>query len=80
MEPAEENSHSFIVRVWLEETSSATEEVTWQGTITHVPDGRRRAFVSLNEIPEFIASYLADMGVKPALGLRLRRWLGRWKS
>ena len=50
--------HSFVVRLWLEETGTERQPPVWHGHITSVSSGERRYFRSLNEIPEFIRSHL----------------------
>jgi hypothetical protein len=76
MKPLESCSHSFIVRVWCEEPDSPAASA-WRGQITSVADGRRRGVEALGDIQEFIAPYLAELGVKFRLHDRLRRWFRR---
>ena len=52
------NTHSFIVKVWLVETSDKTVGLTWRGRITHVPSGRFRYFTNASEISIFMTPYL----------------------
>ena len=66
--------HSFIVRIWLEETAEEAPEVHWRGHITHIPSQKRRYFEDLNDIPVFVTPYLEDMGA------RLRRNAGNSMS
>lgn len=54
-------SHSFIVKIWLEETAAEAGQAKWRGHITHVPDGVRRYVESLDEISNFISVYLTEM-------------------
>jgi hypothetical protein len=61
---AENHTHSFIVRVWLEETAEETGRAIWRGHITHVPSGERRYLKDLGDIFDFILPYLQGMGVK----------------
>jgi hypothetical protein len=77
MQSLESISHSFIVRVWREEPD--TTAAAWRGEITHVPDGRRRRLEGLGDVREFIAPYLAELGVDAGPGGRLRRWFRRWR-
>jgi hypothetical protein len=72
-------AHSFIVKVWLEETVEEARQAKWRGHITHVPDGKRRYLQDLHEITAFIAPYLQGMGVKFDMRWRVRQWLNRWK-
>lgn len=59
----EEYTHSFIVKVWLEETAAEAGRSTWRGHITHVPSGERRYLKDLDELVAFINPFLASMGV-----------------
>ena len=74
---SENNTHSFIVKIWLEETTGRANRGTWRGHITHVPSGERRYLKSLDEIAAFIAPYLEEIGVRLDTGWRIRRWLKR---
>lgn len=79
MHPQEEPSaHSFIVKIWLEETARETRRARWRGYITHVPGGERRYLQDLAGVTDFIAPYLEEMGVRGARRGRLRGWLSHW--
>ncbi len=69
----EPHTHSFIIKIWLEETLAEDGRAVWRGHITHVPSGQRRYLQDLSEITDFIAIYLEQLGVKVKRGLRLRR-------
>jgi hypothetical protein len=56
-------SHTFIIRIWLEEAAGATTPAVWRGHVTHVLDKQRRYVQSLGEMQRFIAAYLREMGV-----------------
>lgn len=58
-------SHSFVVKVWLEESLEEAGEAVWRGHITHVPSQERRYLHALDDIIDFIGPYLERMGVKP---------------
>jgi hypothetical protein len=75
MDLIEFNTHSFIVKIWLEETAEEAGQARWRGHITHVPSGERRYVQDLDEITAFIAPYLERMGVKVNLRERVRRWM-----
>lgn len=75
MDAFEVNTHSFIVKVWLEESAEENEKASWQGYITHVFTGERRYFRNLDEVAAFITPYLTQMGVKLGSGWSLKRWL-----
>jgi hypothetical protein len=71
------NTHSFVVKIWSEETGAAPHRIVWRGQITHVPTGERRSFSDLAEIQVFVAPYLQQLGVKPVWWWRVRQWLLR---
>jgi hypothetical protein len=75
MNPIESKTHSFIIKVWLEETVEEAGRATWRGYITHVLSGERRYLQDLSDVTAFVASYLEEMGVKLGLWRRLRQWL-----
>ena len=75
MESYEPDTHSFVVKTWLEETEEEAGCVRWRGHITHVVSGERRYLQSLAEITSFIESYLVNMGVPPEARPRRPRWL-----
>jgi len=80
MDPFESTTHSFFVRIWLEETAQEVGHATWRGHITHLPDGARRYIEDLDAILTFIRPYLQQAGVRLGVRWRLRRWLNRWRK
>lgn len=73
----EANTHSFIVKIWLEETMAETGQATWRGHITHVPSGQRRYLKNLSDVTAFIEPYLQQMGVRLRNRWPLADWLRR---
>jgi hypothetical protein len=73
----EPNAHSFIVKIWLEETVEEAGLARWRGHITHVPSGERRYLKDLNDVLFFIAPYLEKMKVKLGFLWKVRKWLHR---
>ncbi len=71
------NTHSFIVKIWLEETLEQSRHPLWRGHITHVPSGKRHYFKSLGGILSFIVPYLRSIGIKFGLTWRLREQLDK---
>ena len=49
--------HAFIVKIWLEDSPEPAEG-SWRGHVTHVPSKKRRHFLELDAITDFIAGYL----------------------
>ena len=64
METLEPNTHSFIVKVWLEETAEEAGNALWRGHITHVPTKKRQYVQTLDEISAFIRGYLEQIGAQ----------------
>ena len=58
MDHTETQTHSFIIRIWLEEA----EERLWRGHVTHVPSGKRQYVETLEGISHFLDAYLQQMG------------------
>ncbi len=79
MKQLEASTHPFIIRIWLEATACEAGRAIWRGHIIHVPSGKRRYLKDLDDIIDFIAPYLEDMGVKPGLYRQVRQWLKRLK-
>jgi hypothetical protein len=76
------SDHSFVIRLWLEETIGEARRASWRGQITHVMRGERSYFASLSDIAFFITPYLAEMGVRLGYWWRIRCWLNQhgWRS
>ena len=62
-------SHSFVVKVWLEETVEEANRALWRGRIVHIPGGEERYVQDLEAIVSFIARYLEEMGVTDLTGV-----------
>ena len=77
MDIPESKVHSFVVKLWLEETGDEPAGVGWHGYITHVPGGERRYLKNPNDVSDFIALYLKEMGVELETEGRIKRCLRR---
>jgi hypothetical protein len=77
MKGVETSTHSFIVKIWLEETAEQSSAAKWRGCVTHVSSGTRRYVESLDAMASFIATYLEAMGVRFGLIAQLKHWLLR---
>jgi hypothetical protein len=71
------HTHSFIIKIWLEETTEEAGYPMWRGHITRVPGGERRYLKELDDIKQFIKPHIEAMGVKSGLRWRISRWLNR---
>jgi hypothetical protein len=54
--------HTFLLRIWIEETMDERGGLTWRGHITHLPDERRRHVETFGQINQFIRQHLAEQG------------------
>lgn len=74
----EKNTHTFIVKIWLEELIGKYRLPRWRGHITHVPSGERRYFDNLNGIKKTISLYLPQFDSSDNRWLtKVYRWLWR---
>jgi hypothetical protein len=69
------DTHSFIVKVWLNEHRRDGGRPGWHGRITHVPTGHHHHFSQVKGIAVFITPYLHQLGVRPTLSWKVRQWL-----
>jgi hypothetical protein len=65
---AEETSHSFLVRLWIEGVDPVARSIRWRGHITHLIDEQRQHVGSFEQIDRFIEGYLVR-SAGPAFGL-----------
>lgn len=80
MELFEKYTHSFVIKIWVEETAEEADNVVWRGRIIHVADNKKGYFQDLDDISVFIWPYLNGMGVKASGMRRLRYWLNKFLS
>ena len=58
------NPQSFILKFWVEPTSTASEkDIHWHGQITHVPSGARRSLQNKEDLLNFVQPYLEAIGI-----------------
>jgi len=57
----EANSHSFIVRFWVEPREIEDAKPVWRGVVEHVSSGRKLYLKNLKEIKAFIESYTGEI-------------------
>lgn len=55
---ATNDSHAFVIRIWLEDAESENTDAFWRGHITHVLDHKRYYFQDLSGIIQFITPYI----------------------
>jgi hypothetical protein len=76
MQTDDAQSHSFVVKVWVEDSPAGGARPRWRGHITHVPDEQRRYFERIEPLVEFIVGYLESMGVRFHWWSRMPVWPG----
>lgn len=54
------NNHSFIVRFWLEPRELDNARPIWRGVVEHVATGEKLYLKNLEEVKQFIVSYLPE--------------------
>ena len=64
MDQLESTTYSFILRVWLEDTSEHAAERVWRGHITHVPSNERRYIRSLDDIVTAVIELIQNLDVR----------------
>ncbi len=81
MDQPEPNSHSFVIRIWVEETVAEAGNAVWRGYIKHVLNDNQSYIQDTSDIVAFIEPYLARMGVRTRGRWRMvydaQRWLNR---
>ena len=75
MKSFEENTHAFVVRIWLEPREIEDAPLEWRGLIEHVQSRNHRSLKDLDGIIAFITPYLEGMGVKNSKVKRGLSWL-----
>ena len=61
MNSFEANSHSFILRFWVEPREIKDDRPVWRGVVEHVSTGKKMYLKNLEEIKVFINSYLGTI-------------------
>ena len=75
MEPFEEHTQVFIVRIWREPREIEGATLLWRGAVEHVASGERCYVQRLNEITRFIARCSGKDMQESGARARLKRWL-----
>lgn len=73
-------THSFIIKVWLDEPKERTTQVEWHGQVTHVATGERCNFQRVSEVLAFLQLYLNELQIKLPFYWRIYLWIrGHWR-
>jgi hypothetical protein len=54
----EKNTHTFVIKIWLEEIIGKYKFYHWRGHIMHIPSGERKYFDKLSKVTQIITGYL----------------------
>ncbi|HSN74949.1 MAG TPA: hypothetical protein VL334_07635 [Anaerolineae bacterium] len=63
MADLESTSHSFVVKIWIEDTAEEAGQTLWRGHVTHVPSRERRYFQDFETMLAFMKTYLRWLSV-----------------
>ena len=64
MDLFEEYTHSFVIKIWVEETAEEAKAVVWRGRIIHVGSNQKQYFQTVESILTFIWPFLKSIGVE----------------
>lgn len=57
----DQESHSFVIRLWQERQMRAETAVVWRGWIEHVQSGKRHYFNDPQRLQAILSTYLAQL-------------------
>lgn len=73
-------THSFIVKVWLDEPKEHETRADWHGQVTHVATGERCHFQRVSEMLVFLQLYLNELHIQLPFYWRIYLWIrGHWR-
>jgi hypothetical protein len=55
-------SHTFLLRIWIEEIPQESGRLCWRGSITHFPDEDRRYVQTFDQVAAFIWDHIRLQG------------------
>jgi hypothetical protein len=67
----ENDTQSFVVRIWHEAVDAEGHVVVWRGSIDHVGSGKRLYFDELGGIVRFIREVMGGSVRRPKLRVKL---------
>ena len=73
----EPDTHSFVIKLWLDDRDEVTGQVTWRGHITHVSSSQRQYFDNLSDLIAFLLPYFKAMNIKLPIIWRVIQWLSQ---
>jgi hypothetical protein len=66
----EDDTHSFVVRIWHEAVDQEGKPTAWRGYVDHIASGKRHYFTDLKGVVSFMEQQLEWKTVPPS----------RWQS
>ena len=75
MEGRKPSSHSFIVKLWVEDHDAYPPGARLRGYVTHVPSGARCYIEEVHQVVGILLPYLRTLSIDTSFGWRLRQWL-----
>jgi len=72
--------HSFVLRIWLEESREEDGRTLWRGHVTDIATGERRHVQDIDGIVAFLIPRLAAMGATVGIRWRVHSWLASLPS
>jgi hypothetical protein len=75
MQPIEERTFSFVVRIWWERRDIAGARLAWRGSIDDIQAGTRTYFQSPHALCRFLEARTVPADMSESLITRLRRRL-----
>ena len=57
----EADAHSFVVRLWRENSENPDEPAEWRGWIEHVQSQKRHYFRAVADISRIVAAYTGEV-------------------
>jgi hypothetical protein len=77
MDLFEDNTHSFVVKISIEEEFQADGKPHWQGEVTHVSTGSHYLFTQWEKMEGFLKSHLKEAKLPPKTQLVRNKWRPR---
>jgi hypothetical protein len=60
-------AHSFVLRIWLEDSPIGDDSARWRGRITNVLDERSRVVQDFHHVEEFVKEYVQQWDEPPSV-------------
>jgi hypothetical protein len=71
----ESDTHSFIIKIWVDDRDEESGRVTWRGHITHVASSQRQYFAGLSGLIAFLLPYFKALKIRVPIFWWIFQWL-----